>query len=409
MIAMTDLDDPNPISGMPYRMATALRAQGIEIIPVSAQTSPNDSVGLSAWAGNRIISIHSRRTPVWIKRAMDNLLPNRTWKVVLKRSKRLSLQAQRSLDQLIQRGEHIDALFGCCISTAISEIDTDLPIVYFSDATSPIIRATYPVLAQRGSSFCEALQHVEELALAKTDIAVFAAPATQESAITHLGVHQDKTRVVPMGAHVYPADPSSIDAPTNPPTREHCELLIVAADPIRKRVDLATQCTEILQSRGIHAKLHVIGPGTECSRSSKHVNSLGRLKLSDPTDRALHQQLLRDSHLQLLPSIGEAFGIAPIESAHFARPSIVADAGGLPFVVLHCQTGIVQSATDDAENWADSIEMIIDRPEKYKEMSTAALNRAREELNWDSWGRSIATIIREQIQQSAAAETSSVV
>ncbi|MEX0877073.1 MAG: hypothetical protein WD114_06405, partial [Phycisphaerales bacterium] len=35
MLSNTDIDDPNPLSGMPYHMARALRRQGIDIIPIT--------------------------------------------------------------------------------------------------------------------------------------------------------------------------------------------------------------------------------------------------------------------------------------------------------------------------------------------------------------------------------------
>ncbi len=200
-----------------------------------------------------------------------------------------------------------------------------------------------------------------------------------------------------MGAHVTPDNPASIHAPARPPTRDDCQLLIVAADPIRKRVDLAIAATEQLRSRSINATLHIVGPPTEKGTRSKATQTYGRLHLSDPQHRKLHQRLLRDCHLQLLPSLGEAFGIAPIESAHFARPSIVSGVGGLPFVVQHNRTGLVIDRDAAPSAWADAIESLIADPDTYRAMSTATLKRARAQLNWDAWGRSVTQIIRQTI------------
>lgn len=397
MIAMSDLGDPNPISGMPFRMATALREQGIDILPIPAWNTDSRASNLSTRASDRLSRIYHRRTPMWVKRAMDTLLPGHTRSAVLKRARTLSGCAQSSLDSLIQRGERIDALFGCCISSALYQLKTDLPIIYFSDATSPLLKMTYPVLALRGSSFRQALHEVEQASLQRTSVAIFAAPVTQQSAIDDFGIDPTRTRVVAMGAHVYPDEPDTVDAPADAPTKEHCNLLIVAADPIRKRVDLATRVAEILRQRGINATLNVVGPGTKRSNTSPAVNSIGPLRLSQPEDRIRHQDLLRDCHLQLLPSRGEAFGIAPCESAHFARPSIVAGAGGLPFVVLDGQTGVVLDIDADANQWAEAIGLLIEEPQRYQALSIKALERARSELNWTSWGRRVRSAILEQI------------
>jgi len=337
---------------------------------------------------------------MWIKRLIDRLWPTHTRAMVLRRINRLSSITQAHLDELIRSGEHLDALFGCCISSAMYTIETDLPLVYFSDATSKIIQQSYPMLALRGDAYREALSEIEQASLQRTSRAIFAAPTTQRSAIDDLGVEPEKTSVVAMGAHIYPRSHAQISLPVSAPTRACCELLIVAADPIRKRVDLATRATEILCERGINARLAVIGKGTRRSRSSHAVESIGNLQLSDPRDRIRHQQLLSRCHLQLLPSLGEAFGIAPCESAHYARPSVVSNAGGLPFVVRDGETGIVLDVDADAKAWAQAIESLIDNPDRYHAMSTAALDRARTELNWNTWSLRVGAIIRQQIQSA---------
>lgn len=397
MITMTDLDDPDPISGMPYRMAQSLREQGIEIVPIRAWKTHTQEMWIPRKASNRIIRIHRRRTPMWIKRMLDNLLPGRTRSAVLRRVSALSHITQQNLDTLLTQGDRIDAIFGCCISSAMYTLETDIPIVYFSDATSNIIQATYPMLALRGQSFREALFEIEKASVVRVNAAIFATPSTKQSAIDNLGVPASMTSIVAMGAHVVPSDPDSVIAPATHPSKQSCKLLIVAADPIRKRVDLATDAAEILRERGINATLFVVGPGTKRSRRSNVVQSVGQLKLSDPDDRIRHQELLRDCHLQLLPSLGEAFGISPCESAHFARPSIVSNAGGLSFVVRDGETGIVLDVDANASIWADAIESLIDDPQRYQAMSTAALDRARSELNWTSWSATIRAIIDEQI------------
>ncbi len=398
VVALTDLDDPNPLSGMPYRMVNALRDQGIEIVPISAELQTGTKRSSIDRAARRAQSIHTRRTPLWAKRFIDELMPNRARQSVLDRAAAHSNAAQRSLQSRLDAGESIDALFGCCASFALCSLETELPIISFSDATASVLEATYRVRAKRGNAYRKALREIDRQALANATISVFPTPIIQSSAIKDLGVDPARTRVVPMGAHVYPDNPESITAPSDAPSRGSCKLLIVAADPIRKRVDLATEATEILRTRGINATLHVIGKGTAKSNSSEAVDPVGPLKLSDQTDRATHQALLRSCHIQVLPSLGEAFGISPIESAHFARPSIVSDAGGLPFVVLDGKTGMVLPIHAPANAWADAIEALTSDPDKYRTQSAHALKRAREELNWDAWGARIKQLIQEQIR-----------
>jgi glycosyltransferase involved in cell wall biosynthesis len=405
MIAMTDLDNPGSISGMPHAMAKALNLADIEIIPIHTWDKQKPEPTLPSRALDRVVRIHKSRTPMWYKRLCDQAMPARTHKAVIRRAESLSSHLQTNLDRLIADGEHLDALFGCCISSALYNLSTAIPVVYFSDATLPVLQNAYPNIASRGDSYRNALKNIETESLKKTTAAVFASSTTRRSAINDLGVGPDKTSVVAMGAHIVPEDPNTISSPQDAPTKESCHLIIVAADPIRKRVDLATSATEILHARGINATLHVVGRGTKRSKSSSVVDSVGALKLSDPEDSSRHRELLESCHLQLLPSLGEAFGIAPCESAHFARPSIVSDTGGLPFVVQNGKTGIVLDVDAGAEAWADAVSSLIDQPELYQQMSIQALERARSELNWTSWAQSIRSIILEQIEPSAQGQT----
>lgn len=400
-ICSRPLDDPNHLSGMPFHMARALRGQGIEIVELCEHPRTPEKPPLPARVIRRARREWKRRTPPAWRRFLDDAMPKATRQRLLASVRRRSENMQSQLDTLTAQGVRLDAVFGCCISSVLYELRTQIPIVYFSDATSYLICGTYRGLKERGQEHIESLHHVEHISTARARIAAYASPAAHGSAINDLSIPADRARVVPMGANVTPDDPASITAPASPPTRDDCQLLIVAADPVRKRVDLAVEAAECLRARGINTTLHIVGPGTKRSNTSPAAKPHGRLKLSDARARAIHRQLLRDCHLQLLPSLGEAFGIAPVESAHFARPSIVSGVGGLPFVVQHDQTGIVIDRDASASAWADAVESLIDNATRYQAMSTAALERARSELNWDAWGRSVAGIILQAIAHPA--------
>lgn len=394
-ISAKPITNPNFLSGMPYHMSQALRRQGFEIVPICEHHERQATLLQKLF--RRLNWERRKRTPPPVRKLLDHTLPQHARKALLRKVIRRSHTIQSRIDALTEPTTQPDILFGCCISFTLYALQTQLPIVYFSDATSFILRDTYPALSKRGPAHIQTIHEIERVSVDRADAAIFASPVVRDSAVNDLRIDPDRTHVVPMGANVTPDQPELIHAPAPAPTRDECQLLIIAADPVRKRVDLALQATELLRARGINATLHIVGPGTQRSNTSPAAKPVGRLKLSDPADRQTHQHLLRDCHLQLLPSLGEAFGIAPIESAHFARPSIVSDAGGLPFVVQHDQTGLVIDPAADATAWADAIQALIDDPTRYQRLSAAALHRARSELNWDAWGASVAQIIRDTL------------
>ena len=123
------------------------------------------------------------------------------------------------------------------------------------------------------------------------------------------------------------------------------------------------------------------------------VVNAGSLKLSERGDRRRHEDILASSHLMMLPSIGEAYGIAPCEAAHYGRPSIVSAAGGLPTVVKHEQTGLVMPLSATAADYADAIDRLMRDPLRYLAMCQAALRRAHDVLSWDRWADQMARVI----------------
>ena len=95
----------------------------------------------------------------------------------------------------------------------------------------------------------------------------------------------------------------------------------------------------------------------------------------------------------LMPSLGEAFGIAPCEAAHFGRPSVVSAAGGLTTVVQHDRTGLTLPVSATAADYSDAIDRLMLDPARYLAMCEAALDRAQNVLSWDVWADGIAEII----------------
>lgn len=297
-----------------------------------------------------------------------------------------SSRLQRDID-----AHPTDVLFGCCISTLLVGLNTSTPIAYFSDATARIINETYPSAARRGRGYREACDAIERAVMGKVAAAIFASRAALRSAIEDYGLDSGRGHLVEMGAHVTPG-PNDRIGPL-PIHSRRVRLCIVASDPIRKQLRLAVRTTELLCDMGWNAELaHIGAPARAVSRSSA-TNSLGRLHLSDPHDRARHAATLADSHLMLLPSLGEAFGIAPCEAAHFARPSIVSDAGGLPTVVEHGVTGLVLPVAACPLDYARAIDALLNDEPRYRAMSLAAHARAQGVLNWSRWADRTTRII----------------
>ena len=206
----------------------------------------------------------------------------------------------------------------------------------------------------------------------------------------------DRVSVVPMGANVEVSAGATVEIPASPPTSDDLGLLLVAADPVRKRLDLCAEIMRELRRRGWRATLHYVGPPHPATRLDG-VEWAGRLSLKDSKDREVHQSLLHRCHLGIMPSTAEMFGIAPIESAAYGRPSIVSDAGGLPTVVLDGETGRVVPVDAPIADWADAVVDLVQDPERYASISTQAHRRYETVLNWGAWGRTVRGLIEAMV------------
>ncbi len=289
------------------------------------------------------------------------------------------------------RAAQPDVVFGCCISSMLFGLETDVPIVYFSDATARIINETYPAYARRGAGYKRVCDAYERSTMQRIHMAVFATELARESAVRDYGLERSRSRVVPMGASITPEYlPEWRAGSAEPPSRSDLQLCLVASDPVRKRAALAVATVELLRRRGWNARLNHIGQLNAALRRCPLVRSKGPLRFSSPEDRAIIAETIARSHFMILPSSGEAFGIAPCEAAHFARPSIVSEAGGLREVVLNGQTGLVLPRRAAADDYADAIQALAQDPRRYLDMSVAALARARRRLTWSAWADEIA-------------------
>ena len=375
------------ISGMPFHMRTGLERAGCDVV-VGRIGSLAAGTGWPPQTDGRIarIGARARRGAVKLSQAL------RIGSVTRDLEKR-AVRAARLADDAVRRWRP-DVVFGPCMSTPIGFMQSNVPILYASDATAHLLQSTYGRYAPRDHERIECAHRFETLTLGRADRSAVASHTTARSAVQDHGADPARVVVLPLGANLQPLGEQEIALPAPAPDMTRLDLLLTAADPERKRLSLCADIVTELRRRGWNVRLHYIGPRRpECDRAD--VIWEGRLRLGDPEDSQRHLRLLRDCHLALLPSVAEMFGIAPIESAAFGRPSVVSDVGGLPTVVEDGRTGRVVPVDTPVAGWADAIEATAGPRTRYEAFSVAAFERQRSLLNWNSWGCSARRLCEE--------------
>jgi len=97
--------------------------------------------------------------------------------------------------------------------------------------------------------------------------------------------------------------------------------------------------------------------------------------------------LFKKTNLMVMPTLDETqnssiegFGIAYIEAAYFAIPSIASNIGGTPEAVIHNFTGKIINRIEDLYY---SINHLLKNEQQIKELGLNAQKRAIKEFNWD--------------------------
>lgn len=146
--------------------------------------------------------------------------------------------------------------------------------------------------------------------------------------------------------------------------------------PVKRIPDLITIFSKIRQK--IPAKLLMVGDGPDHSQAQKMARDLGIadyvifLGKQNPV-----YQILSLADLFLLPSETESFGLAALEAMSCEVPVIASDAGGLPEVVIHGETGFL-APVGDVDAMANFGLEILGNDKLGKEMGYAARQRVRQ-------------------------------
>lgn len=368
---------PDSFSGMPWAMTMALRNRGAEIVPIEIGEEASET----AWLRTLKRVPFVRKWKMGVRNGWDSINCSRVHHSMIADARAVSGEVSRGVDSF-----RPDVVFGSCMSHAFSFIESDVPIMYFSDATAALINRTYFNFAAKSDGYHRGTEEIETRALSRVDLAAFASDASLQSSWQDHGRPLDRSVLIPMGANVQCPGNEPVELPAPPPDRGDLRLLLVASCPKRKRLAQSADLVLELRRRGWNAVLEYIGPRHAVCRQS-HVSWSGKLQLADPKDAVRHRSLLRDSHFSLLLSEGEMFGISPIESASYGRPAMVTDSGGLTTVVQDGKTGRIVSNSGSLSEWADALEDVLNDPELYRSMSLACHRRYLARLNWNAWGR----------------------
>jgi glycosyltransferase involved in cell wall biosynthesis len=369
-------------SGLPYAMAENFRAAGCEVVAIRGRDGMSrcsEKLRQAYWKWGRG------------KRYLRGLSPE-------------LLQEYADSVREPLRQARADIIFSTS-TWLISRLETNVPIVFWSDATFARMLGFYQDFTNLSPCSIEAGHAAEREALRRCALAVYAVDWAARSAREDYGVDPGKIRLLPFGSSMA-GTPSEEEEPEvvreRTAARERCELLFIGVNWERKGAAVAVEALAELRRRGIASRLRIAGCRPPRGFGlPEGVELVGFLDKSTTDGAARLRALYRESHFFLLPSRAEAAAVVLSEACSFGLPCLCTDVGGLSEIVHAGANGMVFPLAASGAAYADWIAEKWAAPAEYARLSrdTFAEYRARLE------GRACAAQLVDWMRDLHPAET----
>jgi len=214
----------------------------------------------------------------------------------------------------------------------------------------------------------------------RADVCVVASTFSRRT-FEEAGVPPERIRLLPLGADVSAASPGP--RPRGGPFR----ILFVGSVGQRKGIKYLLDAYDRIRSPG--TRLVIVGPivgsGRAFAAYRSRVEYLGRL------DAAGVAREMARSHVLVLPSLFEGFGLVLVEAMAAGLPVIGSTHSAAPDLIEDGVHGYVL-APDDVEGLCDRLTRLLDRPELAGRMGWAAAERARD-FSWERHAQRVAELL----------------
>ncbi len=234
-------------------------------------------------------------------------------------------------------------------------------------------------------------RNIEKVYLDSVDAFIFNSTTTRESVQLLLGRTVDNVVAFPSAAHIN--SPMSEREIVNRAYRKGgLDVLFIGNIIRRKQLHVLVEALGYVTG---DCRLTVIGnPDIDTAYVEEIEMMIERMGLASRivfrgyvTDAELASSL-RESHLLVMPSAYEGFGIAYLEAMAFGLPAIGTPSGGAAEVITDGRDGFLVAA-DDVWALAGRIQSLADNRKRLAEMGCSALATYRSRPTWDDCGSAI--------------------
>lgn len=288
-----------------------------------------------------------------------------------------------------------DLVFSPSGSSAVAHLETDVPLVYFTDGPWSVIKDYYPTYRNVVRRTDRTAEELERRALERAAVVLVSSEWAREAAIRDYGTDPAKVHDVGMGANL-----------PHPPGREEAlpralgakiRLLMVGVLWDVKGGDVALEALVELLRMGHDAELTVVGCFPPPGVAHPRMRVIPFLNKQVPEERARFERLWREADFFVLPSRAEAAGIVFCEASAHGLPSVAPRTGGIPSMVVDGRNGYTVPPGARGEAYARVIAEVAGDPARYARLCETSREEFERRLNWDAWGARVAEIVTEHL------------
>ena len=284
----------------------------------------------------------------------------------------------------------VDVIFSPGATQLLAYCNTNIPIIYMTDATFQQLQSYYDSFANLAAYNIKQGIALDKSTFKKAAHCMLASEWTKASAINDYGTDEKKITVAPLGPNI------DILPPANEITKEwgrQCNLLFLGVEWERKGGQLALDAFYALRKNHVAATLTIIGCVPPFPLDDRDIMVIPFLNRDKPEEAQQLSAIIKKSHFLLLPTRAECAGVVFCEAGAYGMPSISTDTGGVSSYVANGVNGITLPLSAGAEAYAQKIQEIYSNETVYNMYCSNSRRRFEETLNWDTWGETFKHIV----------------
>lgn len=253
-----------------------------------------------------------------------------------------------------------DAIFAID-AAALTFVDTDVPVVYYSDGIASKMINYYWFNLSKGS--IKQINFIQQKSLDNSDVCVFTNKWAADGAVNDYNVPNENIKIIHTGANLENDNFESVE-------HENVNLLFCGVDWDRKGGDMAVQTLKSLNKLDPTRKyvLHMYGCNPPYEIEDENIKLYGFLNRDISNERKVFDKLWSEADFFVSPLKADCAAASFCEACAYSVPSVTFDTGGIGDHVINDYNGFRLPVGSNSDDFANVIIGWMDTPGKLDEM-----------------------------------------